>query len=244
MDLSLIVSYFSCFLVFFKTIGVLGDDEIASTTKAPIFTCAECGSSRGITRQKELLDALDQFLDVRGGIHYPQIDQNCNRPRNISAIKNRTPCITNYCYSITFRDKEGIPLTLRGCAEYFIAVANLKQSYCKKLTKSLDIVECVCRGADSCQNSSSSKNGMTIFSLSHFAVLLFAYFAFLRWWHGSWSCVSGCSVYDGRVMFVYSAFSELWSVMLQFYEFHTCTVFMISSVFKHDYMSSVFAWFF
>jgi len=181
MDLSLLVPYFTWFLVFFKTIGVFGDDEI-STTKSPLVTCAHCGSSRTVTRQRELLDALDQFLDVRGGVHYPNnIDPNCNRPRNVSAVKVRTTCMSNYCYSITFRDKEGIPLTLRGCAEYYMPVANLKTNYCKKLTKSLDIVECVCRGADSCQNSSSSRRGMTTFSLNHLAILLFfAYLALLR----------------------------------------------------------------
>lgn len=128
MDLKIIVNYYSFFIIFEWISGIFGNDEIASVTKAPgmppssqkitpclcmyaflEFTCAHCASSRSITHQREVLDALDQFLDVRGGIHYPfdSIDSNCNRPRNISLVRNRQKCLTNYCYSITFRDNQG-----------------------------------------------------------------------------------------------------------------------------------------
>uniref|UniRef100_A0A915J4F9 Uncharacterized protein n=1 Tax=Romanomermis culicivorax TaxID=13658 RepID=A0A915J4F9_ROMCU len=145
-----------------------GADEKESSSIGH-FQCVHCATPRGVLKKDNMQTAMDQLFEIRGS-HFPYtvIHPNCSNPKNIeSSIPYRETCKFPFCYQITFNDKEGKPLMIRGCAETFMATGNLKRStsdfHCRRIHETLDIRECYCRNSPACFSWASLK----IISLGH-----------------------------------------------------------------------------
>ncbi|VDP11640.1 unnamed protein product [Soboliphyme baturini] len=124
--------------------------------------CIHCASPRTVLKHKTLLDAMDQLLYLRQ-TEYPNsvVNVDCDRLTNGSIQRQYQQCKYPYCYSITFDDHVGSPLTIRGCAESFVPPKPLEKkdsNYCRRVHGTLGIAECVCKQTTYCQPSSSSRS--------------------------------------------------------------------------------------
>jgi len=145
-------------------------------------SCVQCASPRNVIKNVTMLEAMDQLFEIRGtNFPYGAVDPNCGRKYNLSMVPYREKCRYPYCITLTFNDKKGTPLIVRGCAESFMASSKLQRSdrgYCQKVHKQLDITECICRNSDSCSPNSSSilsSNVLISAFISSFFILLFSY---------------------------------------------------------------------